>query len=95
MNKVLVKAGQSGSQYWSDIWHFRELLYFLAWRDIIVRYKQAVFGVAWAVIRPLLTLMIFTMIFSKAGHFPTDGLPYSIRGVCGISAVAVFRQCAQ
>jgi lipopolysaccharide transport system permease protein len=84
MNKVLVKAGQAGSQYWSDLWHFRELLYFLAWRDIIVRYKQAVFGVAWAIVRPLLTLLIFTFIFSRVGRIPTYGLPYSIVAFAGI-----------
>ena len=84
MNKVIVKAGQADGQYWTDIWHFRELLYFLAWRDVIVRYKQAAFGVAWALIRPVLMLLIFTMLFSRVAKIPTHGLPYAIVAFAGI-----------
>src|SRR6476660_9379763 len=60
------------------IWEFRELLYFLVWRDISVRYKQTILGAAWAVLQPLLTMVVFTVIFGNFAHIPSDGLPYSI-----------------
>jgi lipopolysaccharide transport system permease protein len=66
------------SQWLSEIWHSREILYFLAWRDIKVRYKQAALGVAWAVIQPLLTMIIFTFFFGKLAKVPSDGVPYPL-----------------
>ncbi len=66
-------------QYWRDLWKFRELLYFLAWRDILVRYKQTVVGVAWAVLRPLITTIIFTVIFGRIAKLPSPGdVPYAL-----------------
>ena len=61
-----------------ELWAYRELLYFLAWRDIKVRYKQAVLGVAWAIIQPLATMLVFTVFFGKLAKIPTDGVPYPI-----------------
>ncbi|MCK4825473.1 ABC transporter permease [bacterium] len=61
-----------------EIWQFRELLYFLAWRDVKVKYKQATIGVIWAVIQPLLTMVIFSVIFGRFGKLPSDGVPYPI-----------------
>jgi len=61
-----------------DLWEYRELLYFLTWRDIKVRYKQTVFGVAWAVIQPLFMMLIFTIFFGRLARIPSDGLPYPI-----------------
>lgn len=61
-----------------DLWNYRELLYFLIWRDIKVRYKQSVLGVAWAIFKPLLTMIIFTIFFGKLVKVPTDGIPYPI-----------------
>src|SRR5262245_61092806 len=61
-----------------EIWDYRELLYFLVWRDIKVRYKQTVLGVAWAVLQPLLTMVVFSIFFGGLGGMPSDGLPYPI-----------------
>ncbi len=66
-HKLIIEAGRTEGQYWKDIWSYRGLFYFLAWRDILVRYKQTVIGIAWAVIRPFLTMIVFTIIFGKVG----------------------------
>src|ERR1700735_4455429 len=58
-NRIIIEAGRSERQYWRDLWRYRELLYFLAWRDILVRYKQTAIGIAWALIRPALTMLVF------------------------------------
>ena len=72
-----IQAGKIEKQYWHDVWGYRELLYFLSWRDLLVRYKQTALGVAWAVIKPFLTTIVFTLIFSKLGKFPSPaGVPY-------------------
>jgi lipopolysaccharide transport system permease protein len=62
----------------SELWNYRELFWFLAWRDILVRYKQTVIGIAWALIRPIVTMIIFTIIFGKLAKFPSDGIPYPL-----------------
>src|SRR5690348_12913692 len=62
----------------SGLWHHRELLYFLVWRDLKVRYKQTVIGIGWALFQPLISMLIFTVIFGKLARIPSDGLPYSI-----------------
>lgn len=77
-NVVIIEAERSERQYWGDLWNYRELFYFLAWRDILVRYKQTVFGVAWALLRPLLTTVVFTILFSKVCKLPSGGAPYAI-----------------
>ncbi len=76
--ELVIEAGRTESQYWRDIWHYRELFYFLAWRDIIVRYKQTVIGIAWALIRPFLTMVVFTVVFGNLAKLPSDGTPYPI-----------------
>lgn len=74
---LVIRAGKAEKQYWRDLWRYRELLYFLSWRDILVRYKQTVIGITWAVLKPFLTTVVFTLIFSKLGKFPApDGVPY-------------------
>jgi len=79
MTKITIEAGRSERHYWKDIWRYRELFYFLAWRDILVRYKQTIIGVAWAIIRPLLTMLVFTVVFGKLAKLPSDaGAPYPI-----------------
>lgn len=79
MKELVIEAGQLEGQYWKDLWAYRELFYFLAWRDFLVRYKQTVIGVAWALVRPLLSMLIFTVIFGKIAKLPSDGaVPYSI-----------------
>lgn len=74
---LVIEAGRSDRQYWKDLWRYRELFYFLAWRDILVRYKQTTIGFAWALIRPLLTMIVFTLVFSKLAKLPSD-VPYPI-----------------
>ena len=70
VNRVIIEPGGKSKKYWSDLWKFRGLFYYLAWRDVLVRYKQATIGIAWSVIRPLLTIIIFCMI-GKLLHIPT------------------------
>ena len=77
-SRLIIRAGSANKQYWQDIWRYRELLYFLAWRDILVRYKQTVFGVAWALIRPFVTMIVFTVVFGQLAKLPAAGVPYPI-----------------
>ena len=85
MQEVILEAGRSEKNYWRDLWHFRELFYFLAWRDILVRYKQTVMGVAWALIRPLLTMIIFTVLFSRVAKLQSGAnVPYALLVMCGM-----------
>src|SRR5215472_16149153 len=65
-------------EWFSEVWHSREILYFLAWRDVKVRYKQAALGVAWAVVQPLLTMIIFSLVFGRLASIPSDGVPYPL-----------------
>jgi lipopolysaccharide transport system permease protein len=79
MHELIIEPGRAGKNYWRDLWRYRELFYFLAWRDILVRYKQTVIGIAWAVIRPLLTTIVFTVVFSKIAKLPAPGaVPYAL-----------------
>lgn len=75
---ITIKAGQTERHYWRDLWRYRELLYYLAWKDILVRYKQTVIGIAWSLIRPVLTMIVFTIIFGKIAKLPSDGVPYPV-----------------
>ncbi len=75
---INIEAGHTELFYWKDLWRYRELFYFLAWRDILVRYKQTFIGIAWALIRPLLTMIVFTIIFGKLAKLPSGGAPYPI-----------------
>ncbi|OQY98960.1 MAG: phosphate ABC transporter permease [Candidatus Brocadia sp. UTAMX2] len=75
---LVIEAGRTELHYWKDLWRFRELFYFLSWRDILVRYKQTVIGIAWSVIRPLLTMVVFTVVFGKLAKLPSEGVPYPI-----------------
>ena len=85
MNEIIIEAGRAERQYWRDLWRYRELFYFLAWRDILVRYKQTVIGVAWGVIRPLLTMLALTFTFGKIAGMDTEGtVPYPILVFCGM-----------
>lgn len=75
---LIIEAGRSERHYWGDLWRYRELFFFLAWRDLLVRYKQTVIGIAWALIRPFLTMVVFTLVFGKLAKLPSDGIPYPI-----------------
>ena len=76
--ELIIEAGRAESQYWRDLWRYRELFYFLAWRDILVRYKQTAIGIAWALLRPFLTMLIFTIVFGRIAKMPSKGIPYPI-----------------
>ena len=73
-----IEAGKSEKHYWRDLWGYRELFFFLAWRDILVRYKQTLIGIAWAVLRPFLMMVVFTLIFGRLARLPSGGIPYPI-----------------
>src|SRR5262245_52658868 len=82
---LILEAGRAERNYWSDLWHYRELFAILAWRDIAVRYKQTVIGIAWAIVRPLLTMVVFTVVFSKLAGLPSDGeVPYPVLVFAGM-----------
>lgn len=76
--ELIIEAGCTVRHYWADIWRYRELFFFLVWRDIIIRYKQTTVGIAWSVIRPLLTMLVFTFIFGRLANLPSDGLAYPV-----------------
>jgi len=76
---LVIEAGRTEKNYWTDLWRYRELFLILAWRDISVRYKQTVIGVAWAILRPFLTMVVFTVIFGRVAGLPSDGnAPYAL-----------------
>lgn len=78
-NELIITAGRTEYQYWQDLWRYRELFYFLAWRDILVRYKQTAIGMAWALLRPFLTMVVFTIVFGQLAKLPSEGgAPYPI-----------------
>src|SRR5215467_6556865 len=82
---VIFQAGQSEAHYWRDLWRYRELFRVLAWRDLSVRYKQTVIGILWALIRPLLAMLVFTIIFGHIAKLPADGnAPYALMVSAGI-----------
>ncbi len=85
MNELTLEAGRADKQYWRDLWRYRELFYFLAWRDLLVRYKQTVVGVVWSLIRPLLTMAVLTVTFGKiAGLEQGSDVPYALLVFCGL-----------
>ncbi|MHA4808293.1 ABC transporter permease [Flavitalea flava] len=83
--ELIIEPGRSEKNYWSDLWRYRELFYILSWRDIKVRYKQTMIGAAWGVIRPLLTMIIFTFVFGRLGNLDTkSSVPYPILVFAGL-----------
>lgn len=81
---LVIQKGIAAKAYWSDLWRHRELLLFLAWRDILVRYKQTVIGVSWVLIRPLLTMIILTAVFGRVAMLPSGDIPYAILVFTGL-----------
>jgi lipopolysaccharide transport system permease protein len=77
-SELIIEAGRTERLYWKDLWNYRELFYFLAWRDILVRYKQTLIGILWALLRPLLIMVVFTVVFGKLAKLPSEGGPYPI-----------------
>ena len=88
--ELILEAGRASRHYWADLWRFRELLGFLAWRDIKVRYKQTTLGVLWALIQPAVTLAVFTFIFGKLAGMPAGGAPYPLLVICGLLPWQLF-----
>jgi homopolymeric O-antigen transport system permease protein len=88
--KTVIEAGHVERHYWRDLWRYRELLYLLAWRDVTVRYKQTVIGTAWAVIRPVTTMLILVLVFGKVARLPSGGIPYPVLVLTGMLAWQLF-----
>lgn len=84
MTEIVIEAGRIERQYWRDLWRYRELFFFFTWRDLLVRYKQTVVGVSWSLIRPLLTMIVLTVVFGKLGKMPAGGVPYPLLVFCGM-----------
>ena len=84
-NILIIEPGRADRQYWRDLWAYRELFLILAWRDVAVRYKQTLIGVAWAILRPFLTMVVFTLVFSKLAKLPSEGAaPYALMVFAGM-----------
>ena len=77
-SELVIEAGRTERHYWRDLWRYRELFFFLAWRDILVRYKQTTLGLLWALGLPLMTMLVFTLVFSTLAKLPSEGVPYPI-----------------
>src|SRR5258708_36322422 len=90
-NLFVIEAGRGERHYWLDLWRYRELFQVLAWRDLSVRYKQTVIGVIWALIRPLLAVLVFTIIFGRIAGLPSDGsAPYPLMVFAGMLPWSFF-----
>ena len=82
---LIMEAGRADRRYWQDLWQFRELFLILAWRDVAVRYKQTLIGVAWAVLRPFMTMVVFTVVFGMLAKLPSEGnVPYALLVFAGM-----------
>jgi lipopolysaccharide transport system permease protein len=88
--EIVLEHGRADRHYWLDLWRYRELLVFLAWRDVSVHYKQTLIGVAWAVLRPVSTMLVFTLVFSKVARLPSDGVPYLLLVLGGMLPWQLF-----
>jgi lipopolysaccharide transport system permease protein len=88
--ELILEAGRANRRYWADLWRYRELMGFLAWRDIKVRYKQTTLGVLWALIQPAITLAVFTFIFGKLAGMPAGNVPYPLLVLCGLLPWQLF-----
>lgn len=88
---LVLEAGRADRQYWRDLWRYRELFFILAWRDVAVRYKQTVIGLAWAFVRPFMTMVVFTIVFGKIAKLPTEGAaPYAVMVFAGLLPWTLF-----
>jgi len=86
----VITADAPTTAYWGEVWRHRDLIAFLAWRDILVRYKQTIVGVAWAVLRPLATLLVYTFVFGRIAQLPSNGLPYALVVFTGLLPWQLF-----
>ena len=88
--ELVIEAGRAERHYWRDLWRYRELLGFLAWRDVKVRYKQTVLGAAWALIQPAVTLVVFTFVFGRMARLPAGHVPYPLLVMGGLLPWQLF-----
>jgi lipopolysaccharide transport system permease protein len=88
--ELIIEAGRRENHYWQDIWRYRELFRVLAWRDVAVRYKQTALGAAWSILRPFITMIVFTVIFGKIANLPSQGAPYSLLVFAGLLPWTLF-----
>ena len=84
MQDLIIEAGRTERQYWRDLWRYRELFMFLAWRDLLVRYKQTIVGATWSIVRPLLMMVVLTVVFGRFAKMPSAGVPYPIFVLCAM-----------
>src|ERR1051325_2691339 len=90
-NIIIIEPGRRELNYWRDLWRYRELFYVLAWRDVAVRYKQTVIGAGWALIRPFLIMIVFSVIFGRIAQLPSEGgAPYPLMVFAGMLPWALF-----
>lgn len=88
---LIIEPGRAEKNYWADLWSYRELFFVLAWRDISVRYKQTIIGILWAILRPLLTMVVFSIVFGRIAKLPTDGhAPYALMVFAGMLPWTLF-----
>ena len=90
MHKVIKARTGAARLNLAELWEFRELIYFLAWRDILVRYKQTVIGVLWALVRPFVTIVVFTIVFGRFARVPSGSIPYPVLALAGLIAWQLF-----
>lgn len=96
MTPIIIEPGRTELNYWADLWRYRELFQVLAWRDVAVRYKQTVIGVAWALVRPFLTMVVFTVIFGRVAKLPSEGnAPYALMVFAGMLPWTFFASALQ
>ena len=87
---TVISSRSQPAHYWLDVWRHRELIGFLAWRDLLVRYKQTVIGIAWTVLKPLATLLVYTVVFGQIARLPSSGLPYVLVVLTGLLPWQLF-----
>lgn len=87
---IVIESGGADARYWQDLWRYRELMFFLAWRDVKVRYKQAMLGAAWALFQPIVTMVLFTFVFGKLAGMPAGTAPYPLLVLAGVLPWQLF-----
>lgn len=92
---LVIEAGRTEREYWKDLWRYRELFYFLAWRDILVRYKQTAVGIAWSILRPLITMLVFSIVFGKWAKLPAYGVAYPLLVLSAVLPWQLFTNAMQ
>ena len=84
LHELIIEPNRIERQYWRDLWRYRELFYFLAWRDLLIRYKQTVVGATWVLLRPFLTMVVLTVVFGRLANMPSGGVPYPLLVFAGL-----------